>query len=109
MTSVPKEVYTSKNGNFERRFSLHYFSQLSACIISTRVRRWHQFFVYKELSETYNEPSKTTVYHFYSEFNRGRFSVADEFREGRQKSVYVPENINGNENTIRLRHLWELV
>lgn len=38
-------------------------------------------------------PSKTTVYDWFSEFNRGRNSLSDEFRKGRP-STAVPENID---------------
>lgn len=38
-------------------------------------------------------PSKTTVYHWFSEFNRGRSKLTDEVKEGRPKSVVVPQNI----------------
>ena len=34
-------------------------------------------------------PSRTSVYRWYGEFNRGRSSLQDEFREGRPKSVVV--------------------
>ena len=37
-------------------------------------------------------PSSTSVW--YGEFNHGRSSLQDEFREGRPKSVVVPETIN---------------
>ena len=36
-------------------------------------------------------PSRTSVYRWYGEFNRGRSSLRDEFREGRSKPVVVPE------------------
>ena len=39
-------------------------------------------------------PSRTSVYRWYGEFNRGRSSLQDEFREGRPKSVVVPETID---------------
>ena len=39
-------------------------------------------------------PTKTTVYRWYGEFNRGRSSLQNEFREGRPKSVVVPEAID---------------
>ncbi|XP_076256531.1 histone-lysine N-methyltransferase SETMAR-like [Rhynchophorus ferrugineus] len=39
-------------------------------------------------------PSKTTVDCWFSEFNLGRSSLSDEFREGRPKSTVVPENID---------------
>ena len=39
-------------------------------------------------------PSRTSVYQRYGDFNRGRSSLQDEFREVRTKSVVVPETIN---------------
>ena len=39
-------------------------------------------------------PSKTTVNRWYQEFGLGRRSLQDEFREGRPKSVVVPETID---------------
>ena len=39
-------------------------------------------------------PSRTSVYRWYGEFNRGHSSLQDEFREGRPKSVVVPETID---------------
>ena len=39
-------------------------------------------------------PSRTSVYGWYGEFNRGRSSLQDEFREGRSKLVVVPEAID---------------
>ena len=39
-------------------------------------------------------PSWTSIYRWYGEFNRGRSPLQDEFREGRPKSVVVPETIN---------------
>ena len=38
--------------------------------------------------------SRTSVYRGYFEFNQGRSSLQDEFREGRPKSVVVPETID---------------
>ena len=38
-------------------------------------------------------PSRTSVYRWYGEFNRGRCTLQDEFRQGRPKSVVVPETI----------------
>ena len=38
--------------------------------------------------------SRTSIYRWYGEFNRGRSSLQDEFREGRPKSVVVPETID---------------
>ena len=39
-------------------------------------------------------PSRTSVYRWYGEFNRGRSSLQEELREGRPKSVVVPETID---------------
>ena len=39
-------------------------------------------------------PSRTRVYRRYGVFNRGRSSLQDGFREGRPKSVVVPETID---------------
>ena len=39
-------------------------------------------------------PSRTTVYRWYGEFNRGRSSLQDEFREALPKSVDVRETID---------------
>ena len=39
-------------------------------------------------------PSRTSVCRWYGEFNRGRISLKDEFREGHPKSVVVPETID---------------
>ena len=39
-------------------------------------------------------PSRTSVYRWYGEFNRGLNSLQDEFHEGRSKSVVVPETID---------------
>ena len=39
-------------------------------------------------------PSRTSVYRWYVEFNRGRSSLQDEFRKGRPKLVVVPETID---------------
>ena len=38
--------------------------------------------------------SRTSVYRWYGEFNPGRSSLQDKFREGRPKSVVVPETID---------------
>ena len=38
--------------------------------------------------------SRTTVYRWYFVFNRGRSSLQDEFRDGRPKSVVIPETID---------------
>lgn len=49
-----------------------------------------------ELHLTFGDeaPSKTTVYRWFSEINRGRSSLSDEFREGRPKSAVAPKNID---------------
>ena len=39
-------------------------------------------------------PSNTSVYRWYAEFNRGRSSPQDEFRESRPKSIIFPKTIN---------------
>ena len=39
-------------------------------------------------------PSRTNIYRCYGEFNRGRSSLQDKFREDRPKSVIVPETID---------------
>ena len=39
-------------------------------------------------------PSRTCIYRWHGEFKRGRNSLQDEFREGRPKSVVVPETID---------------
>ncbi|GBP43047.1 hypothetical protein EVAR_96306_1 [Eumeta japonica] len=42
----------------------------------------------------------------YSEFNRGRSMLTDEFKEGRPKSVVVPHNIDaGRELIVQDRHV----
>ena len=45
-------------------------------------------------------PSRTSVYRWYSEFNRGRSSFEDEFREDRVKSVVVLETNEGMRQLI---------
>ena len=40
-------------------------------------------------------PLRTSPYRWFGEFNRGRSSLQDEFRECRPKSVVVPETIDG--------------
>ena len=39
-------------------------------------------------------PKRTSIYRWYGEFNQGRSSFQDEFREGHPKSVVVPEIID---------------
>ena len=45
-------------------------------------------------------PSRIRLYRLYGEFNRGRSSLQDEFREGRPKSVVVPETIDAMRQLI---------
>ena len=49
-----------------------------------------------ELNSIFDDeaPSRISVYQWYGEFNRGHSSFQDEFREGRPKSVVVPETID---------------
>ena len=49
-----------------------------------------------QLNSTFGDeaPSTPTVYRWYIEFKRGRSSLTDEVKEGRPKSVVVPENID---------------
>lgn len=61
-----------------------------------------------ELISTFGDeaPSRTSVYRWFAEFVRGRNSLVDEFREGRPKSVVVPENIDSvRELILQDRHL----
>ena len=39
-------------------------------------------------------PSRTGVYRWYGEFNRGRNSLQDEFHKNQPKSVIFPETID---------------
>ena len=51
-------------------------------------------------------PSRTSVYRWYGEFNRGRSSLQDEFREGRPKSAVVPKTIDAvRELILQDRHV----
>lgn len=51
-------------------------------------------------------PSRTSVYRWYGEFKCGRSSLQDEFREGRPKSVVVPETIDAvRELILQDRHV----
>ena len=52
-------------------------------------------------------PSRTSVYRWYDEFNRGRSSLQNEFREGRPKPVVVPETIDAVHDTFIHLHLLE--
>jgi histone-lysine N-methyltransferase SETMAR len=55
-----------------------------------------------QLNSTFGDeaPSFATVKRWYNEFHRGRHSLSDESREGRPKSVVVPENIDAVQNLI---------
>ena len=55
-----------------------------------------------QLNSTFGDeaPSFATVKRWYNEFNHGRRSLNDEFREGRPKTVVVPENIDAVQNLI---------
>lgn len=51
-------------------------------------------------------PSRTSVYRWFGEFKRDRSSLQDEFREGRPKSVFVPETIDAvRELIMQDRHV----
>ena len=61
-----------------------------------------------ELKSLYGDeaPSYSTVKNWYNEFNRGRRSLNDEFREGRPKTAVVPENIDAvRELIMQDRHV----
>ena len=45
-------------------------------------------------------PSRTSVYRWYGEFNRGRSSLQNEFRESRPKSVVIPATIDAERQLI---------
>ena len=50
-------------------------------------------------------PSRTSVYRWFTQFNRGRSSLNDVFREGGPKSVVVPKNIDAvHELKLQDRH-----
>ena len=58
-----------------------------------------------ELNSSFGDEatSRTSDYRWYDEFNRGRSSLQDEFREARLKSVVVPETIDAVRQLI-LQH-----
>ena len=61
-----------------------------------------------ELKSLYGDeaPSYSTVKNWFNEFNRGRRSLEDEGREGRPKTVVVPENIDAvRELIMQDRHV----
>lgn len=51
-------------------------------------------------------PHRATVFRWFAEFNRGRRSLKEEFREGRPKSVVLSENIDAvSEMILQDRHV----
>ena len=78
-------------------------------IISYNFRRWlTQQQCIDELNSIFGDetPSRTSVYRWYGEFNRGRSSHQDEFREGRRKSVVVPETNDAvRQQILQNRHV----
>lgn len=46
-------------------------------------------------------PSKTTIYRWYAEFQRGRLSLTDDVREGRPKSAVTQENVDAVRQLIK--------
>ena len=49
-------------------------------------------------------PSRTSIYRWYGEFNQGRSSLQDEFREGHPKSIVVPKTKYYKLNTLTILH-----
>ena len=84
---------------FFRLFVLRAFWHTSA-ICSKKYQKMElnrkHFRVIDELNSIFGDetPSRTSVYWWSGEFNWGRSSLQDEFREGRPKSLVVPETIN---------------
>ncbi|XP_037959311.1 uncharacterized protein LOC119688717 [Teleopsis dalmanni] len=61
-----------------------------------------------ELKSLYGDeaPSYSIVKNWFNEFNHGRRSLNDEFRESRPKAAVVPENIDAVRELIMLdRHV----
>uniref|UniRef100_A0A0K2TP03 Mariner transposase [Bombyx mori] n=1 Tax=Lepeophtheirus salmonis TaxID=72036 RepID=A0A0K2TP03_LEPSM len=61
-----------------------------------------------ELKSLYGDeaPSYSTMENWFNEFNHGRNSLKDEFREGCQKKAVVPENIDAvREVIMQNRHM----
>ena len=58
-----------------------------------------------ELNSIFDDeaPSRTSVYRWYGEFNRGRSLLQDEFREGRPKFVVVVMEISDAERQLILQ------
>ncbi|GBP60127.1 hypothetical protein EVAR_41816_1 [Eumeta japonica] len=58
-----------------------------------------------QLTSTFGDgdgaPSKTTVHHWFNEFNRERSVLKDEFKEGRLESVIVPYRCCAGTNNVR--------
>ena len=69
-------------------FSFDHFFQLSTWIITTKC--------IDELKFLFGDksPSYSTVKNWFNEFNPGRSTLNDEFREGPSKTAIVPENID---------------
>lgn len=57
-----------------------------------------------QLTPTFGDEAshRATVFRWFAEFNRGRYSLRGEFREGRPKSVVLPENIDAVREMIKL-------
>lgn len=47
-----------------------------------------------------DSPSKTTVYHWFAEFRRGRVDVSDAPREGRPRTLIVPATVDAVRKVI---------
>ena len=84
------------------------FNLQRALIDITRKRK--EYFVQQQCINEINSifgdeaPSRINVYRWYGEFNRGRSSFQDEFREGRPKSVVIAETINSVRQLIFQDH-----
>ena len=76
-------------------------------LFSTTLDELTQQQYFDELNSIFGDetPSSTSVYRWYGEFNRGRSSLQDEFREDRPKSVVVPETIDAvRQRILQDRH-----
>ena len=90
---------SAKNGNKSGKFSCDFYNFR---------RGLNQQQCIDELNSIFGDeaPSRTSVYRWFTEFNRGRSSLNDEFREGRPKSVVVPKNIDAvRELILQDRHV----